>query len=575
MHYKILVLLPMLFLLGCKISNKTNDQKEQNTTGLNLCGPTTADLNTQPGHDGTLSPLYEGLDVYEYPISTKSALAQRYFNQGFMLNYGFNHAEASRSFREAIRQDEDCAMCYWGLAYVLGPNYNAGMEPEVLLPANEALQKARLLLHKASPKEQALINALSKRYPKSLEIDPAPYYAAYAEAMRGVMKTYPEDLDIAVMTAEALMDLHPWDLWLKDGTAQPWTPEIVDILETALNKDPDHPQATHLYIHAVEASKEPEVAKEAADRLRFRVPGSGHLLHMPSHLYINTGHYYEGTMANERAVIIDSTYVEACHAAGIYPLAYYPHNWHFLAACAALEGRGDRALEASRYMADYVVDKELMYEPPMSTLQHFYTIPWYIMVKFAMWDALLAEAAPDAKLPYPTAVWHYAQGMAYAGKGDIYHAEQALAKVRLLEQDPTIAEMTIWDINAIKDVVGIAKLVLAGEIEHRKGNLSQSITLLQQAVALEDQLNYNEPPDWFFSVRHILGDVLIKNEQYKEAEKVYLEDLEELRNNGWALTGLLVSLEKQGKKKEVGVVKSRLEKAWKRADVELENSVVR
>lgn len=568
----LLVACLLLGLWHCKTPNQ--NQVKSDTTTTSLCGPVTADLNTAPGKDGRLVPLFAGLDVYHYKITTNSKLAQKYFDQGFVLNYGFNHAEAARSFQEAIQQDPECAMCYWGLAYVLGPNYNAGMSPEVLIPANEALVKAQMYSTKVSPKERALIKALSKRYPKALDVDPQPFYEAYAKAMQQVQQKHPDDLDIAVMTAEALMDLHPWDLYTKAGIPQPWTPPIVNLIEYVLEKDPNHPQGMHLYIHAMEASNIPEKALAAADRLRDRVPGSGHLLHMPSHLYINTGHYHEGSLANERAVKVDSAYVEACHAAGIYPLAYYPHNWHFLAACAALEGRGDRALEASKYMAEYTVDQNMMQEPGLATLQHYYSIPWYIMVKFAMWDKILAEPQPDASLLYPEAVWCYARGMAYANKGDFAKANAELARIEKIEKEPSVQEMTVWDINNIIELVTIAKLVLAGEIAFQEGKFDLAVKNFQEAVALEDQLNYNEPPDWFFSVRHLLGAALLENNQLAEAEKVYRQDLKELKHNGWALMGLYQSLKKQGKEKEAAVIKMQFKEAWQFADVQLNSSVL-
>lgn len=580
MKYKHLFLfvlfIPFLsWWISCKTTTSPNPiSTSAPSKTVSLCGPTVADLNTAPGKDGKLAPLFEGLDVYHYPITTKSKLAQQYFDQGFILNYGFNHAEASRAFREAIRQDPDCAMCYWGLAYVLGPNYNAGMEIDILATANEAIANAQLRMHTVTPKEKALISALSKRYPKSKTEDPAPYYEAYANAMRAVWKKYPKDADIAAMTAESLMNLHPWDLWNKDGSPQPWTPEIVRMIEAALALDPTHPQAMHIYIHAMEASPYPEKALQAANELRFRVPGAGHLTHMPSHLYINTGHYHEGTLANERAVKIDSAYVESCSAAGIYPLAYYPHNWHFLAACAALEGKGKRALEASQYMADFVVNQELMYQPEWGTLQHFYSIPWYIMVKFAMWDEISKTPAPDSKLVYPTAIWHYAQAMAATAAGDFESAAYNLNYLKKASQDTTLAKMTVFDINSLGDLTKIAQLVVQGEIAHRKGNFDAAIPYFTKAIELEDQLNYNEPPDWFFSVRHLLGDVLLKAKKYAEAEKVYREDLDELRENGWALMGLYQSLHHQGKTSEALQVKQRFNVAWQWADVDLSSSVL-
>ncbi|HLF63503.1 MAG TPA: hypothetical protein VI603_07115 [Saprospiraceae bacterium] len=537
------------------------------------CGPTPADLNTPPGYDGKLSPLFKGLAIYNYPITTSSNAAQKYFNQGFVLNFGFNHAESARSFREAIRQDPQCAMCYWGLAYVLGPNYNAPMESDVLPAALEALQQARLVMHRSSAKERAMIEALATRYPPSKDVDPSPYYEAYANAMRELMRAYPEDLDIAAMAAEAQMDLHPWDLWERDGTPKPWTPEIISIIEGVVAKNPRHPQGAHLYIHAMEASQDPERVLPYARMLEDRVPGSGHLLHMPSHLYINTGHYHDGTLANERGVKEDSMYVSSCHEAGIYPLVYYPHNWHFLAACAGLEGRGDRALEASRYMADYVVDRELMQVPALAGLQHFTTIPWFIMVKFAMWDDILKEPAPDPNLMYPTAIWNYAQGMANAAKGSFDKAAQNLKYVRDAASDTSMAKLTVF-INAFADVLKLAEQVLQGEIVRRQGHYDIAARFFEQAVKLEDNLKYNEPPDWFFSVRHNLGDALLKAGRFTEAEEVYRADLKELKSNGWALMGLYKSLEGQGKSAEAQEVMKQFKEAWKYSSIKLESSVI-
>ncbi len=562
-------------LFACQPKKQLTEEPTNTTNAASvLCVPSPPDLNTPPGKDGRLTTLFDGLDVYHYPVSTESELAQKYFDQGFILNYGFNHAEAARSFQEAIRQDPECAMCYWGLAYVLGPNYNAGMEEDVLTPANAALNQAQIWANKATLRERALIDALSARYPKQKGIDPNPYYQRYAEKMKEVMTKFPEDVDIAVMTAEALMDLHPWDLFLKDGEAQPWTGEILEILEKALQTDPDHPQAMHLYIHAQEAGGQPEKALAAADNLRDRVPGAGHLLHMPSHLYIHVGQYHKGVLANEKAVVVDSAYVEMCHAAGLYPLALYPHNWHFLAACAALEGSGDRALEASRYMADYVVDKELMYDPEMGTLQHYYSIPWYIMVKFAKWEEILSEPKPDESLAYPMAIWSYARGMAFAAQGRLSQAMDMLADLEKFERDETLKKLTIWEINKMEDLVFIAKHVLKGEIAQRKGNFEESIRLLNVAIAKEDQLNYNEPPDWFFSVRHLLGYVLMQAGKYEAATGVFETDLKEFKENGWALMGLYQSLKKLGKNVEAHNVKERFDRAWQWADVELKSSVI-
>ncbi|MCR9287047.1 MAG: hypothetical protein NXI23_06605 [Bacteroidetes bacterium] len=560
--------------LTCNIKKQAIQETDKKTPSF--CGPKVTDLDTEPGFDGKLAPLFDGLNVLNFPISTQSRLTQKYFNQGLVLAYGFNHAESVRSFKEAANQDPDCAMCYWGIAWALGPNYNApNVSAEVLPRINEALMNAKLRMSNGSQKEQALINALSKRYPKTIEEDASPYYQAFAKEMKQIHETYPEDLDIAAITAESLMNLHPWDMWNpEDGTPREWTPEIVDIIEGILKKNPNHPQAIHLYIHGLEASPYPEKVIPYADKLRDAVPGSGHLVHMPSHTYINTGHYHKGAIANEKAVKVDSTYVAGCHEAGIYPLGYYPHNWHFLAACAALEGRGNRALEASHYMADYVIDHKLMLEPDGVSMQHFYSIPWYIMVKFAMWEEILKEEKPTEQMVYPNIIWHYARGMAFAAKKNFRSAKVELDAIKSLEEDESLEGKKFFGINHLSDLIYIARFVLEGELAFRQGDFETSIKLLKAAVAKEDALAYNEPPDWFFSVRHLLGHVLMEADKYGEAETVYREDLKKLKENGWALMGLYQSLLKQGKEFETEKILERYKKSFEYSEIELTSSVI-
>ena len=539
----------------------------------NFCGVTSVVLNTPPRFDGTLTPLFAGLtENFTYPITTKSKAAQKYFDQGLVLSYGFNHPEAARSFKEATRQDPDCAFCYWGLAYVLGPNYNAPMSKDVLTEANEALQNARLRADKCSPKENALIIALSKRYPKNDSDDAKPFYKAYADAMKGVHTQFPEDLDIAALYAESLMDLHPWEMWFKNGEPRTWTPEILDILEGILKKNSRHVQAVHLYIHATEASKNPERAIPYANTLRALIPGSAHLLHMPSHTYLNTGHYHEGSLANERAVKMDSNYIETCHIAGVYPIGYNLHNWHFLAGSCVLEGRGKRALEVSQYMSKYAASKGL--QVPDHAFSHvFYAVPCYIMVKFSMWDKILAEPKPHDSLAYPTAVWAYAQGMALAATGKKQTALTHLSQLKKFETDTMIEKIYFNDSTKATRIISIARYVLEGEIAYRNGDLPTAIKMLREAVKKEDNLYYDEPPDWFLSVRHHLGRVLLEAGQYAEAEKTYRADLTHYKENGWALMGLYQSLVKQGKKTEAQSVKYRYDTAWQFADKPLMSSV--
>lgn len=521
---------------------------------------------------GTKAPLLQGLEGIQFPITTSSPEAQRYFNQGMMLSYGFNHAEAARSFYQVIRLDSNCAMGYWGFALVLGPNYNAGMEADNYERAYQAVQKAYALRQSSSPKERALIEALRYRYVQQPPSDRSQLDWAYAEAMKKVAATYASDPDIGALYAEALMDLHPWDLYEK-GTRQPkpWTPALVAKLEQLMQTHPLHPGAHHYYIHALEASAHPEKALASADLLFKRVPGSGHLVHMPSHIYINTGNYHEGSLSNIEAVKVDSQYITACHAQGAYPLAYYPHNYHFLAATATLEGNSRWAWQASQKLqAGTALD--LLQKPEWATLQHYYTIPYYIAVKFAFWDTILSLPAPDKRWVYASAIWHYARGLAALGKDQLPLARQELQSLQQLSEDSVLQNLNIWGINSMSDIVTIARLVLEGEIGAAEKNYDKAILKVSQAVAGEDQLNYQEPPDWFFSVRHHLGELYLQAGKYAEAEAVFKKDLERLKKNGWALAGLHQALLLQDKPQAAAAVKAAFAEAWKYADISITSS---
>lgn len=517
-------------------------------------------------------PKLEGLEGINLKISTNNQEAQRYFNQGMMLAYGFNHAEAARSFYEASRLDANCAMAHWGFAYVLGPNYNAGMEEDNFQRAYDAVQKAKKLSANCSPKEIALIEALATRYAQKPPSDRKPLDIAYAAAMKKVYTKFPSDPDIGALYAESLMNLHPWDLYeKKTGAAKEWTPEIVKILEGLMAKNPKHPGAHHFYIHAQEASATPEKALSSAKLLETLVPGSGHLLHMPSHIYIRTGDYHQGSLSNIEAVKVDSLYTTVCHAQGAYPLAYYPHNYHFLAATAALEGNSKLAWSTAKKLQEYT-SAEIMRQPGWGTLQHYYTIPYYIAVKFSMWDTILALPKPEKDLIYPQLIWHYARGMAYLGKHNLKEAEKELSSLNQLSKNNALKDITVWNINTTSDLAQIASKVLAAGIATQQNDLSKAISLFKEAVAIEDSLNYNEPPDWFFSVRHYLGAVLIKAGKYSDAEKIYREDLKVWPKNGYALIGLYNSLLKQKKETEALKTKTAFDKAWQYADFKIVSS---
>lgn len=522
---------------------------------------------------GKKAPLFNSLTGIDFRISTTSPEAQQYFNQGMILAYGFNHAEAARSFFEATRLDSTCAMAWWGYAYVLGPNYNGGMENDNYQRAYAATIKARSLSKNATPKEAALIEALTTRYTAQAPADRSALDIAYAAAMKKVYNQFPTDPDIGALYSESLMDLHPWDLYDKKTKApKAWTPELVNVLEHLMQVNPKHPGAHHFYIHALETSATPEKALPSAALLDTLVPGSGHLVHMPSHIYINTGDYHLGSLSNLRAVEVDSVYTTACYAQGVYPLAYYPHNYHFLAATATLEGNSKLAWMAAKKLQQHTAT-EIMGQPEWGTLQHYYTIPYYVAVKFAMWDTILALGPMAGKdLVYPQAIEHYAKGMAYLGKQDMANAQKEAGKLKVLAADTTLQHLTIWAINTTADLVQIAYKVLTAEIAASQDQPDVAISLLNEAVAIEDNLNYNEPPDWFFSVRHHLGAVLLKAGKYQEAEKVYRRDLQTWRKNGWALIGLYNSLLQQKNTVEAQKAKAAFEESWKHADIKIVSS---
>ena len=520
---------------------------------------------------GRLAPLLEGMGDLHFAVTTKDTMAQRFFNQGLVLSYAFNHKEAERAFLEAARLDPDCAMAYWGAALVLGPNINAAMDAAENATAYAAIQKAVALAPPASAKEQAFINALAQRYAATPPDSRAALDEAYANAMREVAQKYPDDADAAALFAEAAMDLHPWKYWEKDGQPKPWTPEIVSTIESGLQKWPQHPGLNHFYIHAVEASAEPARAMASAELLRDLVPAAGHLVHMPAHIFIRTGRYHDAVVANERAIAADSSYITQCHAQGMYPVTYVPHNHHFLSAAATFGGNSEKALMAAQHMA-MNQDRQLMRKPGYGTLQHYMMIPLYAMIKFGQWEDILKEAAPDSDLLYPRGVWHFSRGMAYTRTNQLDKVAQELEKLKRIAADSSLMKVTIWDINTTFDLLQIAAAMLSGELAAQHRDFATAIKHLQRAVALEDNLTYDEPPPWYTPARHNLGAVLLEAGRAVEAQKVYEADLQKYPENGWALFGLQQSLLAQKKNAEAAAAKKRLDQAWAGADVTLASS---
>lgn len=515
----------------------------------------------------TTAPLFNNLGNYHHSISTQSSQAQRYFDQGLTLAYGFNHAEAARSFKEAARLDPNCAMCYWGLAYVLGPNINAPMEADTVPPAWEAVQKAIKLSKNASEREKDYIKALGKRYSADPKADRKPLDLAFAAAMEEVSLRYPKDWDAATIYAEALMNTMPWDYWQEDGQPKPESIPMIKTLEDVLKHDPDHPGANHYYIHAVEKER-PELGIAAADRLQTLVPGAGHLVHMSSHIYIRVGRYHDAVVANQRGIEADRDYITQCHAQGLYPLAYMPHNHHFLWFAAMMDGQSEVALEAAHHTG--MVDEKLMRQPGLDgALQHFFTIPFYTQIRFEKWDKILATPAPAKDLRYPLGVWHYARGMAFVNQNQPDRAKKELEQVQAIAAEPAMKELMIWGFNSTASVLDIAQEVLSAQIAAKEQDYDSAIAHLQKAVTLEDAMTYTEPADWYQPTRQALGEMLLKADRPSEAEKIFREDLDIYPENGWSLYGLAQSLQAQNKTAEAQKVQKRFKRAWKYADISL------
>ena len=505
-------------------------------------------------------PLYTNLGNYNLTISSRVPRVQQYFNQGIRLAYGFNHEEAIRAFREAARRDPNCAICWWGVAYSYGPNINLPMDSAAGAAAWEAQQKANALMSHGSAKEQAFIKALAKRYGKDPKANRAQLDSAYAAAMKEVAKAYPNDLDAAALAAEAAMDLRPWNYWTKDGKPYPGTGELIVSLERVLRVNPDHPGACHFYIHAVEAAQ-PEKAVRCAERLASLMPGAGHIVHMPAHIYIRVGRWNDAIEANKHAVHTDQKYIADQRVSGFYTLAYYPHNHHFLSFASTMSGRSALAIEHARHTR-HALPLEMAAQ--IAPLQPLVAFPQLTLLSFGRWDEVLSEPGVPGNLRITTALIAHARGVAYAAKGNA-----AQAKVQL---DTVTAIAKTMTEEPFKTTLAIAQHALLGEMALRSNQLAQAEQHFRTAMQLEDSLNYIEPPDWYYPIRHSLGVVLLRANKAADAERVYREDLFRFPQNGWSLHGLAAALRAQGKNREAAQVEVTLKTAWSQADVKLTGS---
>ena len=558
-----LLLIPVLLLLTAYFITEKNSNKQLASApkvalGSIKCTPTNFlldDIDTTR----QIAPLFDNLGKHYFTISTNVKKSQVFFNQGLNLTYAFNHTEAHRSYMEASRLDPNAAMAYWGQAYVLGPNINDHFpDAERREKAYVAVQKAQSLASNTTAKEQALINALSYRYSKD-SVDVKKLNMAYMLEMTKVVAAYPDDADIQTLYAAAVMNTVPWDYWDKDGNPSPNIAEAKIALEKAMEINIDHPGANHYYIHMVELPK-PDLGEPAADRLGTLMPGAGHLVHMPGHIYMRIGRYEDAVKANQLAILADEDHIAQCFAQGMYPLAYYPHNIHFLWSSASMLGDSKMAIDAAKKTAEKV---------PLSDLegnqyyQNFSVTPILAYTRFGLWNEVLTTPSPGSQYTYMSLIMNYTRGIAFCRKGNIKDAQEELEFIAA--RDTSLEH---------EKIALVAYEVLAGEIEASKGNLPEAIEHLENAVIFEDALPYDEPALWYIPTRQTLGATLLKAQKYEEAEIIYLEDLEYYRQNGWSLMGLYQSLLGQGKKQEAKIIKQQFDQAWSKADTKISSSIL-
>jgi len=512
------------------------------------------------------TPLFDGLGGFARKVTTTSAEAQRYFDQGLAFMYAFNHDEAIRSFRRAAELDPKCAMAQWGVAIAYGPHINNPVvPPDRAAAAWDALTAAKWLAAGASPVEQALIRAAQARYANPQPEDRKPLEQAYADAMRSVWEQHPRDADVGALYAESLADLRPWDQWTPDGQPQPGTEELLSTLDSVLAANPRHPLANHLYIHAVEASPHPERADRAADTLRDLQPGLGHLVHMPSHVDIRRGRWQQAIAANEKAIQADRRYTARSPEQGFYRL-YMAHNHHMLTYGAMMTGQSALAVETIRQM---VADIPLEFFKANAFADGFMAMPLEVLMRFGRWDEILAEPAFPDFVPISRALRHYARAVAHAAKGDVSAAQ--IEQAAFLEARARVPKEATFGNNTGSDVLDVAEQLMKGEVLYRTGETDEGIAALREAVAREDRLRYDEPPDWIQPVRHALGAALLQSGRFAEAEAVFRDDLAKLPGNGWGLYGLQRALQLQKKAGEAAATEKQFDAAWKDADLRIKS----
>jgi tetratricopeptide (TPR) repeat protein len=505
-------------------------------------------------------PLWSTLGTISYKISTSNPEAQKYFDQGLRLAYGFNHAEAGRAFRKAQKLDPDCAMCFWGEALVLGPHVNMGMVDDAVPPAWAALTKAKALASRAAPNEQALIEALSHRYVAAPVKDRAPLDKAYADAMGRAAQQFPNDIEIATLYAESVMDISPWDYWKPGGVdPNPQSVAIVPTLERVLAKDPNHAGAIHLYIHAVEASDRPERAEPYADRLVGQMPTAGHMVHMPSHIYYRVGRYKDALHANIEAVAADEAYLKETGAPpGVYRLGYYPHNVHFVMATGQMSGDGPTVISAAEKLQGLIPDAAAKV---VAFVQPIRQAPYYAHAQFSPPEVILALPAPDQELPFVKAAWHYARGIAFVKQGNAAGAKAEIDAIAAIEKSTDFSLLMASNIPA-NDVLKIAEHIIQGRIAQAQGDANGAVSEFEKAATLQDSMSYYEPPFWYYPVRQSLGAALVQAKRYDAAAEQFRRSLTRAPTNAWSYYGLVELHKARGDAIAMGKAEELLEKSW-------------
>ena len=568
------VALSLIAILGILLifTNQEKEFDDPQKVGMNFIKCTPAKfLLTNVDTTKQISPLFENLGNHTHKVSTYNELAQRFFNQGLRLTYAFNHAEAHRSFMEAARLDSKLAMAYWGQAYTLGPNINDPLpDDERKKKYNEAIAHAVKLAPMASKKEQALIEALTHRYSTNLEEDVAELNLAYMKAMEKVAADYQQDADVLTLYAASVMNTVPWNYWDKEGNPSPNIIEAKNALEKAMSLSPDNPGSHHYYIHMVELPK-PDLAVPSAEKLGDLMPAAGHIVHMPSHIYIRVGRYKDAVLTNQKAILADEDYISQCYAQGMYPLGYYPHNIHFLWSASSLLGNSEMAIDAAKKTAEKVPIGEM---EELHFLQNFAATPLLAYTRFGKWNDILTYPKPNDSIKHLKLIWHYTRGIAFTRKNNSKEAKEELNAIKQLINDPEMETIYASGFDNGTTIAKLAYEVVAGEIASLEGNYNLAIKHMQKAVEIEDNLIYNEPSAWHIPPRQNLGAILLKAEKYAEAESIYLEDLKILRQNGWSLMGLYESLVAQNKMDEATAIMQEFNKAWEDADIDIKTSIL-